>query len=133
MLASTSTIKPLDAAGLLAVLVGLLVVAVGAAHQILLAFATVTVAAGAALAAAAYIPWLRDHLFPWLEKTAIPSLAGHPAQWAILVIFVLMPPIWTVVATLRTVTQRRKTSKAAAAAAASAGLPQTALESPSRE
>ncbi len=130
VLASTSTIKWLDAAGLLAVLVGLLVVAVGAAHRILLAFAAVTVAAGLALAAAAYIPWLRDRLFPWLEKTAIPSLASHPGQWAILVIFVLMPPIWTVVAMLQTAARRRKNSKAAAAAADSAGLPQTALEKP---
>ena len=121
VLASTSTINLLNAAGLLAVLVGLLLVAVGAARRILLALAIVTVTAGAALAAAAYIPMLRDHLFPWLEKTVIPSLARHPAEWAILVIFVLLPPIWTIVVIIQRVTQRRKTSKTAAAAPAPAG------------
>jgi len=110
VLASTSTINLLNAAGLLAVLVGLLLVAVGAARRILLALAIVTVAAGAALAAAAYIPMLRDHLFPWLEKAVIPSLARHPAEWAILVIFVLLPPIWTIVVIIQRVTQRRKTT-----------------------
>ena len=84
-LASTSTVNVLSAAGLAAVLAGLLLVAVGAARRIVLALAIVTVAAGAALAAAAYIPVLRSHLFPWLEKTVLPSLAKHPAQWAILV------------------------------------------------
>lgn len=96
VLASTSTINVLSAAGLAAVLAGLLLVAVGAARRILLALGIVTVAAGAALAAAAYIPVLRDHLFPWLEKTAVPSLAKHPAQWALLVVFVLLPPLWTI-------------------------------------
>ena len=55
-----------------------------------------------------------------LEKTVIPSFARHPAEWAILVIFVLLPPIWTIVGFLQRVTQRRKTSKTAAAASAPA-------------
>ena len=96
VLASTSTINVLSAAGLAAVLAGLLLVAVGAARRILLALAVVAVAAGAALAAADYIPELRGHLFSWLEKTAIPGLAKHPAEWAILVLFVLLPPLWTI-------------------------------------
>jgi patatin-related protein len=95
-LASTSTINVLSAGGLTAVLVGLLLVGVGAARRILLALAIIAVAAGAALTAAAYIPFLRDHLFPWLQKTAVPSLAKHPAEWAILVLFVLLPPLWTI-------------------------------------
>jgi patatin-related protein len=103
VLASTSTIKVLSAAGLAAVLAGLLLVAVGAARRIMLALAISAVAAGAALAAAAYIPFLRDHLFPWLEKTAVPSLAKHPAQWAILVVFVLLPPLWTIVVIIQRV------------------------------
>ena len=106
VLASTSTINVLSAAGLVAVLAGLLLVAVGAARRIVLSLAVVTVAAGAALAAAAYIPVLRDHLFPWLEKTAIPSLAKHPAQWAILVLFVLLPPLWTIVVIIQRITRR---------------------------
>ena len=105
-LASTSTVNVLSAAGLAAVLAGLLLVAIGAARRILLALAIVTVAAGAALAAAAYIPVLRSHLFPWLEKTVLPSLAKHPAQWAILVLFVLLPPLWTIVSIIQRLTRR---------------------------
>jgi hypothetical protein len=60
---------------------------------------------------------LSDHLFPWLEKTVIPSLARHPAEWAALVIFVLLPPIWTIVVIIQTVTRRPKTKTAAAAPA----------------
>lgn len=114
-LASTSTIKALGAAGLAAILAGLLLVAVGAARRILLALAIVTVAAGAALAAAAYIPVLRSQLFPWLEKTVLPSLARHPAQWAILVLFVLVPPLWTIVSIIQRLTRRAPPSGAAAA------------------
>jgi predicted acylesterase/phospholipase RssA len=105
-LASTSTVNVLSAAGLAAVLAGLLLVAVGAARRIILALGIVTVAAGAALAAAAYIPVLRSHLFPWLEKTVLPSLAKHPAQWAILVLFVLLPPLWTIVAIIQRLARR---------------------------
>jgi predicted acylesterase/phospholipase RssA len=116
-LASTSTVNVLSAAGLAAVLAGLLLVAVGAARRIVLALAIVTVAAGAALAAAAYIPYLRSHLFPWLEKTVLPSLAKHPAQWAILVLFVLLPPLWTIAAIVHRLIRRSPPSSAAAAAA----------------
>jgi len=105
ILASTSTVNVLSAAGLVAVLAGLLLIAVGAARQILLALAIIAVAAGAALAAAAYIPLLRDHLFPWLEKTVIPSFEKHPAQWAILVVFVLLPPLWTIAGIIQRMTR----------------------------
>ena len=115
-LASTSTVNVLSAAGLAAVLAGLLLVAVGAARRIVLALAIVTVAAGAALAAAAYIPVLRSHLFPWLEKTVLPSLARHPAQWAILVLFVLLPPLWTIVAIIQRLTRRHPAAGPATAA-----------------
>lgn len=131
-LASTSTINVLSAAGLAAVLAGLLLVAVGAARRIVLALAIVTVAAGAALAAAAYIPVLRDHLFPWLEKTAIPSLAKHPAQWAILVLFVLLPPLWTIAVIIQRMTRRgtkvpaRKGTTSAATAATTEPEPRLA-------
>jgi hypothetical protein len=107
VLASTSTINVLSAAGLVAMRAGLLLVAVGAARRILLALAILTAAAGAALAAAAYIPFLRSHIFPWLEKAAVPSLAKHPAQWAILVAFVLLPPLWTIATIIQKITRRR--------------------------
>jgi len=86
-----------------------------------LALAIVTVAAGAALAAAAYIPVLRSHLFPWLEKTVLPSLAKHPAQWAILVLFVLLPPLWTIVAIIQRLARRPPAAVPATAAAAAPG------------
>ncbi len=117
VLASTSTVNLLSAAGLVAVLAGLLLVAVGAARRIVLALAVVAVAAGAALAAAAYIPVLRDHLFPWLEKTAVPSLARNPAQWAILVVFVLLPPLWTIAQIIRRLARKGTAAPTAPAAA----------------
>jgi patatin-related protein len=109
--ASTSTIKLLSAAGLLAVPVGVLLISVGASRRILTALTVITVAAGVALATAAFLPILRDHLFPWLENTVIPNLARHPAQWAMLVFFVLLPPLWTIVTIVERLLQRRKTSK----------------------
>jgi hypothetical protein len=93
VLASTSSIKVLSAAGLAAVLAGLLLIGVGAARRIVLALEIIVVAAGAVLAAAGYIPFVRDYLFPWLEKHAVPGLAKRPADWAILVLFVLLPPL----------------------------------------
>ncbi len=136
-LASTSTVNVLSAAGLAAVLAGLLLVAVGAARRIILALGIVTVAAGAALAAAAYIPVLRSHLFPWLEKTVLPSLAKHPAQWAILVLFVLLPPLWTIAAIIQRLARRgpaRPPVPATAAAPApgpvSSGRPPSAQPDP---
>jgi patatin-related protein len=95
VLASTSTINVLSAAGLAALLAGLLLIAVGT-RRIVPVLAIIAVAAGAALTGAAYIPFVRARLFSWLEKTAVPSLAKHPAEWAILVLFVLLPPLWTI-------------------------------------
>jgi patatin-related protein len=132
-LASTSTVNVLSAAGLAAVLAGLLLVAIGAARRIVLALAIVTVAAGAALAAAAYIPVLRSHLFPWLEKTVLPSLAKHPAQWAILVLFVLLPPLWTIVSIIQRLTRRAPPGSAAAAAVAPVAAPVSSGPAPSAQ
>ena len=115
-IASTSTINVFNGLGLLAVLAGVLLVAVGAASRITLALAVVTTAAGVALATAAYMPRLRDHLFPWLQDTVIPGFAKHPAQWAIVVIFVLLPPIWTAVLIVKTMVQKSRIRKTAAAA-----------------
>src|SRR6266567_29757 len=133
VLASTSTITVISGAGLVAVLAGLLLVAVGAARRIVLALAILAVAAGAALAAAAYIPVLRDHLFPWLEKTAVPSLAKHPVQWAILVAFVLLPPLWTIAAIAARMTRRGKKARRPRTAATrpeAASVPPAAVADP---
>ncbi|BBX47254.1 patatin-like protein [Mycobacterium cookii] len=115
VLASTSTIHVLDVAGLLAVLVGVLLVAVSNANRITLALAIVTTALGVALATAAYMPLLRDHLFPWLQNDVVPNLARHPAQWAMVVTFVLLPPIWTVVLIIETMIKKSRVRKTAAA------------------
>jgi hypothetical protein len=109
VLASTSTISVLSAAGLAALLAGLLLVGVGAARKILLTLTIIVVAACAVLAAAAYIPFARDHLFPWLERHAVPGLAKHPAEWAILVLFVLLPPLSMIVGGIKRVLLRRAT------------------------
>lgn len=109
VLASTSTIKWLSAVGLAAVLAGLLLVGVGAARRLVLALEIIAVAAGAALAGAAYIPFVRDQLFPWLGMHAVPSLAKHPAWWAILVLFVLLPPLSTIAGIVKRARARRAT------------------------
>ena len=132
-LASTSTVNVLSAAGLAAVLAGLLLVAVGAARRIILALGIVTVAAGAALAAAAYIPVLRSHLFPWLEKTVLPSMAKHPAQWAILVLFVLLPPLWTIASIIQRLARRQAGPPVPATAAAPAPSPVSSGPPPSAQ
>jgi hypothetical protein len=98
--ASTSAISVLSAGGVFAVLAGLLLVAVST-RTIVPVLAILAFVAGAALAAAAYVPFLRDHLFPWLQKSVIPGFAKRPAEWAILVLFVLLPPLWTIPAILR--------------------------------
>lgn len=127
ILTSTSTVSLLSAAGLAAVLAGLLLVAVGAARRMLLALAIVAVAAGVALAAASYIPVLRDHLFPWLEKTVVPRFANHPAEWAIFVVFLLLPPLWTIAGIVGRMTRAgtkrpKKKRMTSAARAAATGL-----------
>jgi hypothetical protein len=99
-LASTSTIAVISAFGLVAV-PGLLLIAAGAARRISAIAAVIALAAGGALIAAGFIPFIRDHLFPWLEKTAVPTLAKHPALWAILVAFLLLPPVWTIAEMIR--------------------------------
>lgn len=128
ILASTSTVNVLSAAGLAAVLAGLLLVAVGAARRIVLALGIVTVAAGAALAAAAYVPAIRDPVFRWLLKTAVPRLEKHPAEWAILVLFVLLPPLWTIVQIIRAVisTGARRQRRQGTAPEVAAAVPESA-------
>jgi predicted acylesterase/phospholipase RssA len=95
-LASTSTLSVISAAGLGAVLAGMLLVAAGAVRWIGPVIAAIALVAGAALAAGGFIPVVRDHLFPWLGKTAVPGLAKHPVLWAIVVAFLLLPPVWTI-------------------------------------
>ena len=109
-IACTSAINPINAVGLLAILAGLLLAVVCTARGILSTLAGIAVVAGAALAAAAYIPILRDHLFPWLENAAIPGLAKHPAYWAILVILLLLPPVSSVATTSKSLFQRIRKS-----------------------
>lgn len=91
----------ISAFGLVAVLAGLLLIAAGAARRISAVAAVVALAAGGALIVAGFIPFIRDHLFSWLEKTAMPTLAKHPALWAILVAFLLLPPVWTIAEMIR--------------------------------
>jgi hypothetical protein len=100
-MASTSTIAVISAAGLIGVLTGLLLIAVGATRRISLVASVVALAAGVALIAAGFVPVIRAHLFPWLKDTVVPALEKHPALWAVVVAFLLLPPVWTIVGILR--------------------------------
>ena len=77
VLASTSTSSLVSVFGLLAVLAGVLLVAVSAASRITLALAVVTTAAGVALATAAYMPLLRITCSV-VRDTAIPNFDDTP-------------------------------------------------------
>ncbi len=95
VLASTSVISWFSNAGPVSVLVGLFLLIVSAARPLMLALGVATVIAGALLALAGYTRPGRTCLFPWLKNTVVPYLASHPAQWMLLVVFVLLPPFWT--------------------------------------
>jgi hypothetical protein len=95
-LASTSTLSVVSTVGLGAVLAGMVLVAAGAARRIGLVLATVALVAGVVLAAGGVIPAVRERLFPWLSDGAVPFLAKHPVFWAIMVVFLLLPPVFTV-------------------------------------
>jgi hypothetical protein len=106
-IASTSTIVAISAVGLVIELGGLLLVIASSAHRIGTAVAVVALAAGSALIAAGFIPFIHNHLFPWLEKTAMPALAKHPALWAIVVTLLLLPSLWTIMEIVRRPAGRR--------------------------
>ena len=78
--------------GLLAFAVGavLLAFAVGPkakdALRILLAVALVL------LAAAPWLPWLREQILPWLDDRAVPWIRDHPWVWPVLLFLVFLPP-----------------------------------------
>ena len=108
VLASTSVISWFSTAGPVSVLVGLFLLIVGAARPLMLALGVATVVAGAALAFAGYCKLGRNYLFPRLQSSVIPYLASHPAQWMMLTIFVLLPPIWTSVAIAQTLLRKRR-------------------------
>ena len=67
--------------------------------------------AAVALILAAAIPLIRRHLFPWLENHALPWLSHHWWVWALLVLFVLLPPISTVVSLISGSRKKQRTSR----------------------
>jgi predicted acylesterase/phospholipase RssA len=101
--ASTSTLTAVSTVGLGLVLAGTVLVAAGAARRIGLVLATIALVAGVVLAAGGVIPAVRERLFPWLKNDAVPFLAKHPAFWAIVVLFLLLPPVFTVAGFLKPV------------------------------
>jgi patatin-related protein len=110
-IASTSTIVALSAVGLVIELGGLLLVIASAARRISITFAVVALAAGSALIAAGFIPFIHNHLFLWLEKTALPALAKHPALWAIVVTLLLLPSLWTIMEIVRRAIRQWRTRR----------------------
>ena len=107
-LASTSTLNVVSTIGLGVVLAGMVLVAAGAARRIGLVVATIALVAGAALAAGGVIPGVRERLFPWLKDDAVPFLAKHPVFWAIVVVFLLLPPVFTLAGFLKPVLHRAR-------------------------
>ena len=45
------------------------------------------------LAAAPWLPWLNERIFPWLSKTAVPSIDNNRWVWPVLLFLVLLPPL----------------------------------------
>jgi predicted acylesterase/phospholipase RssA len=107
-LASTSTLSVVSTVALGVVLTGTVLIAAGAARRIGLVLATIVLVAGVALAAGGVIPAVRERLFPWLKNDAVPFLAKHPVSWAIVVVFLLLPPIFTVTGFLKPVLHRAR-------------------------
>ena len=107
-LASTSTLGLLSVLGLGAVLAGILLIAAGAGRQIGRVAAAIALGAGVVIAAAGFMPAARDRLFPWLERAALPDLAKHPVLWAIVVVLLLLPPVWTLADLLRRAVTRQR-------------------------
>jgi patatin-related protein len=70
----------------------------------------VVLLAAVALILAAAIPFIRQHLFPWLENHALPWLSDHWWVWALLVVFLLLPPISTVVSLVSRSPKKQKTN-----------------------
>ena len=122
-LASTSTLGFLSVVGLGAVLAGILLIALGAGRQIGRVAAAVALGAGVVIAAAGFMPAARDHLFPWLENTALPDLAKHPVWWAIVVVLLLLPPVWTLAGLLRRLVVGQRNGPRRQASQASPGSP----------
>jgi patatin-related protein len=66
--------------------------------------------AAVALILAAAIRVIREHLFPWLENHALPWLSQHWWVWALIVLFILLPPISTVVSLVSGSPKKQKTN-----------------------
>ncbi|MGW7522986.1 patatin-like protein [Streptomyces sp. NPDC054783] len=94
--AASSTASWISAAGLIAVLAGIIVLAVVAPRKLAYVSTGVLVAALAVLAAAGFIPYVKATLFPWLSNCAIPYLRDHPWAWAAFFCVLLVPPFWMV-------------------------------------
>jgi hypothetical protein len=84
------------AAGLVVVLAGAILLGVGLWRGSIRAAALVVAIAVILIAAAPWLPFLRERLFSWLEQTALPLMERHPWIWTAVFLLVLLPPAWKV-------------------------------------
>jgi hypothetical protein len=97
VVAATSTIGWIATGGALLAIAGALVLGLGlGVKEWRLAGRVVFVVLGGLLAIAGWMHGaVHDRVFGWLEKTALPGLDAHPARWALVVVFLLLPPLVT--------------------------------------
>ncbi|XUL93988.1 patatin-like protein [Streptomyces galilaeus] len=111
MVVATSPLTLFSALGLLLMLVGvILLVAAVSISRLTFGMGAVLVLAVAVLTAAAAIPLVANHLFPWLRDQMIPYLRGHAWAWAALVVVLLLPSVRTLFDLGRSLLGKRKRS-----------------------
>ncbi|MEV6106123.1 patatin-like protein [Streptomyces sp. NPDC051940] len=118
--AATSSVREMGYLGLLAVLAGIALIAVGAGRRVraaLTMFAGAVVLAGiAVIALAGFIPAVDREVFPWLLETAVPYLDEHAVVWAIVVLLVVLLPLSLLLDGAQALRARRRHTTAAASA-----------------
>jgi hypothetical protein len=87
----------IGAFGLVAVLVGAIMLGVGLWRRAIPVAGLVVALVIILVAAAPWLPFLHDRLFSWLERTALPFIEHHAWIWTALFLFVLVPPVWMLI------------------------------------
>jgi len=113
--------------GLAVLFAGAILLGIGLWRRSIYVAGFVVAAAVALIAAAPWLPWVHQHLFSWLTRTAVPFLDHHAWAWTALFLLVLLPPVWMLAGEFTRRRQRRTDTalarKAATQAAGNAGQP----------
>jgi hypothetical protein len=105
-----------------------LAVRVGARDGVALTLAVVL----GVIAAAPWLPFLGDRIFPWLSGVAVPAMTTRPWIWPVLVFLVLLPPGTTVLDWVRRRLTARPAPVATVAPRRAAASPGEAASAPPR-